>query len=190
LSPIDDTGGYHIPTAHPILTEELDMDSYDKIASDNFFLQTCRNKISGNNHAARTSSSGQKSTENQQDTALYYFHYPSMMINRYGSYMDINVVEPNGPDACRVYFEWYVDESLLIDATGRSTVEQCLIDSEQIQVEDVWLCERVQKGLQSSAYRNHVGIYSPHFEAGEYMFHRRLQQDLQTAIAAANHQST
>ena len=196
MSSNDDTGGYHIPTAHPILAEELDMDSYEKITSDNFFLQTCRNKISENNHAARTgtSSSGQKTTENQQDTALYYFHYPSLMINRYGSYMDINVVEPDGPDACRVYFEWYVDESLLIDAAGRSTVEQCLKDSEQIQVEDIWLCERVQKGLHSSAYRNHVGIYSPQLEAGEYMFHRRLQQDLQTAIsaaaAAANHQST
>ena len=181
------TGGYHIPTAHPILAEELDMNSYDKIASasDNFFLQTCRNKISDNNHAARTSSTGQKTTEHQQEAALYYFHYPSLMINRYGSYMDINVIEPDGPDACRVYFEWYVDESLLTDATGRATVEQCLVDSEQIQVEDIWLCERVQKGLHSSAYRNRVGIYSPHFEAGEYMFHRRLQKDLQTTIAAS-----
>lgn len=193
-------GGYHVPTAHPGLAAELDMTSYQRIPSENYFLQSCKNLTGDSNpmggsegkaRAARTTGHngiaelGQPSTPTPPDAALYYYHYPSLCINRYGKWMDINVVEPDGPDACTVHFEWYVDKDVLAQPNGQAVVDHCLAESEQIQVEDIWLCERVQHGLRSSAYTERVGIYAPHFEAGEYMFHQRLAKDLEDAIAAS-----
>jgi choline monooxygenase len=203
-------GGYHVPTAHPGLAAELDMESYQRIPSDSYFLQSCNNIHSkhgpadGSNVASRAArTSGHDTTAGTElgqsspstpphDTAapaasaapaLYYFHFPSLCINRYGKWMDINVVEPDGPDACNVHFEWYCEEDVLSQPNSAAVVDQCLTESEQIQVEDVWLCERVQRGLRSSAYSERVGIYAPKFELGEYMFHQRLAEDLEVAIA-------
>ncbi len=103
------------------------------------------------------------------------------MINRYGPWMDTNVVLPDGPNRCTVQFEYWLDKSLvhdtsLVDASlagsdkvglleGRLTIENCttclayrledcaqILSSVQVQQEDIGLCEAVQRGLHSSAY--------------------------------------
>lgn len=38
------------------------------------------------------------------------------MINRYGPWMDTNVVVPLAPDRCRVDFDWWIDQDLALDA--------------------------------------------------------------------------
>ena len=68
-------------------------------------------------------------------------------------------------------------------AKDKVYIDACLKDSEQIQDEDIWLCERVQKGLNSSAY-NYGGRYSAVKEGGEYLFHQLLNKDLEAAVAA------
>ena len=39
----------------------------------------------------------------------YAFVYPNLMVNRYGSWMDTNVVEPLGSSRCLVRFDWWVE---------------------------------------------------------------------------------
>jgi choline monooxygenase len=111
--------------------------------------------------------------------ALYYFLYPNFCVNRYGQWMDTNIVIPTGPRTCDVIIEWYADEEVLQD---RSTVEACIAASEQVQMEDIWLCERVQIGLESAAYRGREGRYAPTLETGEYMFHQKLHRDWERAV--------
>jgi choline monooxygenase len=48
-----------------------------------------------------------------------------------------------------VKFDWYVSKD---KAKDREYIDACLKESEEVQKEDMWLCERVQKGLQSPAY--------------------------------------
>jgi choline monooxygenase len=38
------------------------------------------------------------------------------MINRYGPWMDTNVVVPEGPEQCTVFFEYWLDAALCSDA--------------------------------------------------------------------------
>jgi hypothetical protein len=83
-------------------------------------------------------------------------------------------------------------------------IEQCLADSEQVQMEDIDLCERVQvissftsfnlillnyfnfkRGLTSTVYEL-GGRYAPSLEGGEFMFHKLLREDLRQAIASMN----
>ena len=46
----------------------------------------------------------------------YIFVYPNLMINRYGSWMDTNVVRPAGPATCSVRFDWWLDPGHANDA--------------------------------------------------------------------------
>ena len=54
--------------------------------------------------------------------------------------------------------------------------------SEQIQSEDVAICESVQRGLKSRAYD--TGRLSVRREAGEHLFHRLLHADLIAGLSS------
>lgn len=161
-------GGYHVPIAHKDLTTNLDMKKYQRKSSQNFFIQTCGTTSSSSEVNDRIS--GGKSGS----TVHYIYQYPNTAINRYGKWMDTNVVWPLGPNRCIVHFDWFVHPSLLDDQEG---LEKAIAASDKVQMEDVWLSERVQKGIKSFGYD--VGRYSPHYEGGMYEFHQRLHQDFQ-----------
>ncbi len=61
--------------------------------------------------------------------AAYAFVYPNLMINRYGPWMDTNIVTPTGPQSCTVRFDWWLEEHLCHDS---ALIEQSLADSEQV----------------------------------------------------------
>lgn len=82
---------------------------------------------------------------------------------------------------CVVVFDWYLAPEL---AGDKDYIDKCLRDSEQVQAEDIWLCERVQKGLESPVFTD-GGRYAPELEGGEYMFHQRLHADYLAAVAKA-----
>ena len=69
---------------------------------------------------------------------------------RYGPWLDVNWVTPTSPTTCSVLFDYFLDEGVL--ATDERAVTEGLAASNQVQQEDVALCESVQRGLQSPAY--------------------------------------
>ncbi len=71
------------------------------------------------------------------------------MLNRYGPWLDINIVEPTGPQTCQVHFEYFLQQDFKADA---GYVDESLEASDAVQQEDVKLCEAVQRGLRSPAY--------------------------------------
>eukprot|EP01034_Spumella_vulgaris_P032563 gene32563-40181_t len=175
-------GGYHVPVAHPALSAALDMSAYKRVAFDNFHMQACAPKkdVTGGDStdaalpAVPTSRISGGDSCGQQ--ALYLFQYPNVMINRYGHWMDTNIVWPLGADRCVVDIAWYADPEHL-KSLSRHDLDAALQQSEQVQQEDINLCERVQRGLQSDGYD--VGRYAPTLEGGEYMFHQKLHKDFQ-----------
>jgi choline monooxygenase len=112
------------------------------------------------------------------DAAYYWWIYPNFMINLYQGVMDTNLVLPLGPDACRVVFDFY-----FADADGderRRFIAESMAVGHQIQLEDVGICEEVQRGLASRSYD--TGRFSVRREAGGYHFHRLLAHSLQTRV--------
>lgn len=156
-------GGYHVPYAHKALSSNLNLQSYKRYPLGAHYMQTCD---------AQEGVQG-RLTGSQ---ALYIFQFPNLAINRYGKWMDTNAVYPLGPDRCVVRIDWFVDPS------DGQDVEASLRASEVVQQEDVYLCQRVQRGLASDGYE--VGRYAPALEGGEYVFHQRLHQDLLRASSA------
>ncbi|CAI9298094.1 unnamed protein product [Lactuca saligna] len=156
-------GGYHVPFAHKDLASGLKLDSYSTTVYEKVSIQRCDgDEVKGEEEFDRL---GSKS--------LYAFIYPNFMVNRYGPWMDTNLVLPLGPTRCKVIFDYFLDASLKDD---EAFVTESLKDSEQVQMEDVTLCESVQRGLESPAYGS--GRYAPMVEKAMHHFHCLLHQDL------------
>ncbi|EMS46986.1 Choline monooxygenase, chloroplastic [Triticum urartu] len=69
-----------------------------------------------------------------------------------------------------------VDSSVLNLQDDQDFIDRSLKDSEQVQIEDIALCEGVQRGLESPAYG--VGRYAPSVEMAMHHFHCLLHANL------------
>jgi len=156
-------GGYHVPHAHSALASSLDLSSYSTTVFEKVSIQSC--------HPVRAT--GADSDTRVAGPATYAFVYPNFMINRYGSWMDTNLVLPITESQCRVIFDWFLDPSRVDD---KEFIETSIEDSERVQIEDITLCEDVQDGLKSPAYD--VGRYAPRVEHAMHHFHSLLHNDL------------
>ncbi|CAL5049979.1 unnamed protein product [Urochloa decumbens] len=155
-------GGYHVPYAHGALASGLQLQSYETLTYERVSVQRCESAPSESDDFERL---GTK--------ALYAFVYPNFMINRYGPWMDTNLAVPLGSTKCKVVFDYFLDKSLLDD---QNFIERSLKDSEQVQIEDIALCEGVQRGLESPAYN--IGRYAPSVEMAMHHFHCLLHANL------------
>src|SRR5260221_13025214 len=89
--------------------------------------------------------------------------------------MEPNPVVPCGHDRCTVIFEWYSSEPPT-DAAAESEWTKLLAFSDEIQEEDIGICEAVQRNLRSRIYDR--GRYSATRENGEHHFHSLLHEFL------------
>jgi choline monooxygenase len=87
-------------------------------------------------------------------------------------------VIPRGVDKTEVIFDYYFTD---VSASARENNLASIAVSEQIQSEDVAICESVQRGLNSRAYNS--GRLSVRRETGEHLFHRLLHADLMAGLS-------
>ncbi|MFO1402156.1 MAG: aromatic ring-hydroxylating dioxygenase subunit alpha [Steroidobacteraceae bacterium] len=154
--------GYHLPMVHPGLSKVLDYRVYDTELYEWYSLQ----------HSPL-----RNSTDIYGDgQAFYYFVYPNVMLNIMPGRMQTNRILPLGPDRCRVEFDYYYAQ----DAAALARMARDREFSDEIQAEDIAICEAVQKGLASGHYT--AGRLCPKREGGVWHFHQRLR----AAYAAAD----
>jgi choline monooxygenase len=158
-------GGYHVPHLHKGLDSVLDYSEYAIANGERYCLQSSPIVAEGADERTRAVRQGER--------ASYYWVYPNLMINCYGRTMDTNLVIPRGVDRTEVVFDFFFAD--LSDEARAANLESIAV-SEQIQQEDVAICESVQRGLTSRAYG--AGRLSVRREAGEHLFHRLLAHDL------------
>ena len=164
--------GYHLPMVHPGLHKELDYDQYRVEPHRYYSLQ----------HAPLrpVTSDDRKYVPTETETdAQYYWLFPNIMLNIYQGQMQTNVVLPRGHASCEVAFEWFAKEPPADAATDPATDPAWtrLVDfSDEIQAEDIAICERVQQNLRSRSYDR--GRYSPSRENGVHHFHSLLHEFL------------
>lgn len=141
--------GYHLPHIHPGLNKLLDYRSYTTHRADWYSWQ----------HSPLDGEQGlYKAGE-----AFYYFVWPNLMLNILPDRLQLNQVVPVSQRRCRVVFDyWYADTAT--DAEIAADIRF----SDEVQKEDIGICERVQLGLESGAY--HAGRLSPKREAGVHHF--------------------
>lgn len=153
-------GGYHVPLIHQGLGSVLDYDQYGIETFDRCCLQSSPIVSSGESETASVRAG---------ERAYYFWQYPNFMLNCYEGVMDTNLVLPLAVERTRVVFDFYFAENV-------SERERSIAVAERVQQEDIDICESVQRGLGSRAYR--AGRLSVRREAGEHLFHRLLHADL------------
>jgi len=158
-------GGYHVPHLHKGLNSVLDYKQYTIENEDRYCLQSSPMVSSDTDAATGAARKGNR--------AWYFWQHPNLMINCYEGYMDTNLVIPVDVDHCHVIFDFYFGD---ISDARRDYNEQSVNVGNRVQEEDLGICEDVQRGLKSRAYR--AGRLSVRREAGEQLFHRLLAADL------------
>jgi choline monooxygenase len=156
-------GGYHVAHLHKGLAGQLEMQDYTVENYKTWTLQSC----GGAQNPVQSESIDFK--ERIGDRALYFWLHPNFMINRYGPIMDTNWVVPVGHQKCLTIFDYYFMEDASPDFIAAS-----IKASEQVQSEDVAICESVQKGMRSTGYG--AGRYAPALESGEFIFHELVKK--------------
>jgi choline monooxygenase len=162
-------GGYHVPHLHKELNSVLDYKQYTIENEDRYCLQSSPLVSPGEDNGARATRKG--------DRAWYFWQHPNFMINFYEGYLDTNLVIPIDVDHCRVIFDFYFGD---LTESARAYNEQSVAAGSRVQDEDLAICEAVQRGLKSRAYR--AGRLSVRREAGEHLFHRLLAADLKSGL--------
>jgi choline monooxygenase len=162
-------GGYHVPHIHGGLSSVLENSKYKIETGERFCLQSSP-IVAGKGEA-------ETGAVRKGERAQYYWIYPNFMINVYEGVMDTNLVIPRGVDKTEVIFDYYFAD---VSESSREKNLASIAVSEQIQAEDVAICESVQRGLNSRAYE--TGRLSVRREAGEHLFHRLLHADLTAGL--------
>jgi len=154
--------GYHLPTVHPGLNRELDFNAYTVEPYSTHVRQW--SPIRGAQPGDTTPRRYQETREDL--TTDYFWVFPNWMLNCYPDNVSLNIVLPSAPDRSLAIFDWYLPEKDLGSDAAKKSVEF----SDEIQREDVAICEAVQKNLHSRSYQR--GRFSVRQEKGVHAFHR------------------
>jgi choline monooxygenase len=163
--------GYHIPIAHPGLMREIDYAHY-RIETYRYYSQQFAPIRAG-----KPSEEGQRrcyAPGTALSEALYFWVFPNLMLNIYPDNISTNLIVPLGSEKTLTIFEWFVHHAA--QAESRERIGKAVAFSDQVQQEDIVLCENVQRGLRSSTYER--GRYSVKRENGVHHFHLLLAEFL------------
>jgi choline monooxygenase len=168
--------GYHIPIAHPGLMREIDYSQYRTETYKYYSQQFAPIR------AVKPSDSGERfyapGAAGRQQEALYFWIFPNLMLNIYPDNVSTNLIVPISHDKTLTVFEWFFHD--VASTATRERIKKAVAFSDEVQQEDIGLCESVQRGLQSSLYDR--GRYSVKRENGVHHFHLLLEQFLKQTI--------
>src|SRR5882724_3986316 len=157
--------GYHIPIVHPSLNRELDYGQYRTETQQYYSIQ---------HSPIKKISDGKLRVDptKDQNEAQFYWIFPNLMLNVYPDNYSTNLILPVGPDRTLTVFEWFFRNP--DDPDVKKTISQTIEFSDEIQIEDIAICEAVQRGLRSRTYN--AGRYSVKRENGVHHFHGLLAE--------------
>jgi len=169
--------GYHLPSVHPGLNRELDYNAY-VVEPHGPSSGDAPERVSGYvrqfspiRGAQPGDATPRRYPEAREDlTTDYFWIFPNWMLNCYPDNVSLNIVLPLEPERSLAIFEWYLPEKDHTSPAAKASVEF----SDQIQIEDVGICETVQKNLRSRSYSR--GRFSVKQEKGVHAFHRMYAQ--------------
>jgi choline monooxygenase len=166
-------GGYHVNAVHPGLAGVLDYSEYRTEVFRHCSLQSSPLKSPGKDGDAQTVGKVRSGGR-----ACYWWVFPNLMLNVYPGVMDTNRVLPLGPDRCRVIFDFYFAN---VDGPeAEKFIADSIAVAHQVQLEDMGICEDVQRGLGSRFFD--TGRFSVRREMAGHHFHRLLAQHLRNGV--------
>lgn len=150
--------GYHIPAVHASLNATIDMSSYRVIPyPEANYAEHIVTPLAG----ADTAYEG-----------MWFFMWPNLAINVYRTGVTVEQIVPISVNETQI---WYTD--LVHKNATAEEREDSIKWSTTVTLEDVSICEAVQRGLESGQYDR--GRLSPLHEGGVQWFQHKVSQALQ-----------
>ena len=149
--------GFHIPIVHPKLNNIINYKSYKTETFDDFSLQWC--------HINSKSSPYEKTDSLAR--AYYFALFPNILLNIAPGRLQTNIIEPINASSCNVHFDYY------FESIKPNKIIEDVDFSEQVQHEDINICERIQKGLESNGFD--YGTFSKKYETGVSHFQSYIE---------------
>lgn len=142
--------GYHLPHVHPALNRMLDYRQY--------------RTETASWHSLQSSPIRESHGKAPEKEALYYWLWPNTMLNVLPDRLQTNRVLPLAVDRCRVVFDYF--HAPRVPQSARDADRTF---SDDVQREDIAICEAVQRGVACGSYV--AGRLNPLRESGLYHFH-------------------
>jgi choline monooxygenase len=158
--------GYHLPHVHPGLNKLLDYRSYTTAITEWYSYQHSPLESLDENFYG-------------DGDAHYYCIFPNLMLNILPNRVQTNVIQPLSANKTKVIFDYYYK-----DMESEQTQKMIAEDqefSDQVQKEDVDICEQVQVGLNSGSYI--AGRLCMKRESGVLHFQNLIRNSLRKAIS-------
>ena len=152
--------GFHIPLVHPKLNTVINYKSYETQTFDDFSMQWC---------FLNPDSSPYKNSEDN-NKAYYFTIYPNILFNIAPGRLQTNTIEPIDEQNCNVIFDYYFKD------VSEKKIKEDIVFSEEVQNEDIYICEKVQKGLKSNGFNQ--GIFSEKYEIGVSHFQSYISEKI------------
>ncbi len=162
--------GYHIPIAHPGLMREIDYTQYRTDTFRYYSEQFAPIRAMKTDDATERFYAPGKGLQQ----AVYFWVFPNLMLNVYPDNISTNLIVPIAHDKTLTIFEWFFHD--VANAKVQERIQRAIAFSDEVQQEDIGLCENVQRGLRSSTYDR--GRYSVKRENGVHHFHMLLGEFL------------
>ena len=164
--------GYHLPIVHPGLNKLLDYRSYEITTHPWYSYQfSPLENVNSDSNKDATNFYG-------EGKAHYFCIFPNLMLNILPNRLQTNLVIPVDANSCKVIFDYYYAD--LNSENTKALIKQDIEFSDEIQSEDIAICEAVQKGLASGTYES--GRFCIKRENAVFHYQEIIRQELRTAI--------
>ena len=134
--------GYHLPHVHPGLNKLLDYRQYDLELHKWYSYQFSPLDNAKNSNADIFYGEG---------SAHYYCIFPNLMLNILPGRLQTNLILPEGHNRTKIIFDSYYSE--IESEKTLKLIQEDRAFSDEVQQEDITICEQVQVGLNSGSYQ-------------------------------------
>lgn len=158
-------GCYHCTYAHPDLCSNINESNYGtELLSSELSVQHApfKEEVSPNERLGSR-------------PGVYAHWYPNIMVNRYGPWLDVDMIIPLDDTSCVVQKSWFLERDFAT-SDREGFIRTSLRESTAVHDEDIFLCENAQRGMSSRGYDS--SRYVPSKQVAAYHFHQRLARDL------------
>jgi phenylpropionate dioxygenase-like ring-hydroxylating dioxygenase large terminal subunit len=136
---------YHCPVAHPGFTDLIDLDKYVITEYDLFSTQTGP----PTDKARMGDAAGLYTIGEGVEDGFYVFLWPNFMLNIYPGpgNVSLNLIQPTEVGGTRAIYEY-----CFVDEVSDDEVKDFITFIDQVQREDIVLCESVHRGMRSGYF--------------------------------------
>jgi len=165
---------YHVPPVHPELAKFSTLEKHKMWGGKGQYVGFITHPVTNCGGPADTDLFNPTPSSNDFDgeTAFFYHIWPNVSVTIYPHSVYTLVMLPNGPGKCKEILSLlqHPDSRLATDSDEqyKKKTDALLKFVTTVNDEDIWVCNRVSKGLRSERYSG--GRFSPDMEQSCYRF--------------------